>query len=177
MRTFSTVVLLAACIVNPMLSIAADDSPLPRGTREIGLNGIIYVTHDSPEDVFGVITLRGGYYVANKHQIGIDATVFAYSRIQDTYLSAFYRYIFAGTERRVAPFMGASAGANVSRFGGYGGGQSLIVKAEGGLRFMMTSKFAMDVTYNLMYRRKADYTPGLTGPTSSIVTFGFSRIF
>jgi hypothetical protein len=43
---------------------APDDLPLKRGAREVGANGTNYVTHDSPEDPFGVICLRGGYYVA-----------------------------------------------------------------------------------------------------------------
>ena len=57
------------------------------------------MTHDSPEDLFGVVAIRGGYYIAKKRQVGVDAAVFAYSRIQDTYVSGFYRYIFAGGER------------------------------------------------------------------------------
>ncbi len=120
-------------------------------------------------------TLRGGCYFAKKQEVGIDATVFAYSRIQDAYLSGYYRYVFAGGERRVAPFVGASAGANVSQFNYVGSGRSLIVRGEVGVRFLMTSKFSLDVAYNLMYRRNA--TVGLTGTTSSIVTFGFSRTF
>lgn len=159
----------------PVLACAADESPLPRGTKELGLSGTIYVTHDSPEDLFGVVTVRGGYYVAKKQQVGIDATVFAYSRIQDTYLSGFYRYVFAGSERRLAPFVGASAGANLTHFDYIGSQRSLIVKGEAGLRCMMTRKFSLDVSYNLMYRKDAEL--GFTGTTSSILTFGFARIF
>jgi hypothetical protein len=159
----------------PALSRAADDSPLPRGTKELGLSGTIYVTHDSPEDLFGFITLRGGYYVAKKQQVGIDATVFAYSRIQDVYMSGYYRYVFAGGEHRLAPFVGGAVGANVTQFAGYGNQHSMIVRGEAGLRYMMNAKWGFDVTYNLMYRRHAE--EGLTGRTTSVVTFGFSRVF
>lgn len=175
LRLQPCLILATGLLLSPALSPAADDSPLPRGTRELGLSGTIYVTHDSPEDLFGVITLRGGYYVAKKQQVGIDATVFAYSRIQDTYLSGFYRYVFAGTERRLAPFVGGSAGANISHFYYIGSQHSLIVRGEVGVRYLMTSKFSLDVAYNLMYRRNA--TVGFTGTTSSILTFGFSRTF
>jgi len=174
-RIRSCVLLSAGLLLSTTLSSAADDSPLPGGTKELGLSGTVYVTHESPEDLFGVVTLRGGYYVGRNHQVGVDATVFAYSRVQDTYLSGFYRYIFLRGERRIAPFVGAAAGANVSRFDYLGGQNSLIVRGEGGLRFMMSSKFAFDVSYNLMYRRHAEV--GFTGRTSSILTFGFSRIF
>ena len=168
-------VLLAVGLLFPALLSAADDSPLPRGAREIGLSGTIYVTHDSPEDLFGVVTLRGGYYIANRQQVGVDATVFAYSRVQDTYLSGFYRYFFARRERRLAPFVGASAGANVARFNYWGGQNSLIARGEVGVRYMLTNKFGFDAAYNLMYRRDTDF--GLTGSTSSILTFGFSHTF
>ena len=159
----------------PALSCAADVSNLSRGTKEIGLSGTIYVSHDSPEDVFGVATFRGGVYVAKRHLVGVDATVFAYSRIQDTYLSGFYRYIFGGREGRVVPFVGASAGSNLSHFDYFGTQHSLIVRGEVGVRFLMTSRFSLDVAYNLMYRR--DDTMGFTGKTASVVTFGFSRRF
>ncbi len=162
-------------VLVPALSPAGDNSTLARGTKELGLSGTIYVTHDSPADLFGVVTLRGGYYLARKQQVGIDATVFAYSRIQDTYLSGFYRYTFAHDESRLAPFIGASAGANISQFNYIGSERSLIARGEAGVRFVMSPKWGLDVSYNLMYRRNASL--GFTGTTSSIVTFGFSRTF
>jgi len=169
-------ILAAACLVflaTP--SCAADYSLLPRGTREIGLSGIAYVTHDSPEDIFGVVTFRGGYYVAKNHQVGVDATLFAYSRIQDAYLSGFYRYVFAGHERRLCPFVGAAAGANVSHFEYIPTGRSLLISGEAGVRYRMTRAFSFDVTYDLMYRRNGSF--GLTGRTTSVLKFGFARIF
>jgi hypothetical protein len=169
----TSLVLAAGLVLFPALSSGADDSPLPRGTREVGLSGIVYVTHDSPEDLFGLITVRGGYYIAKRQQVGIDATVFAYSRIQDTYLSGFYRYVFAGGERRLAPFVGAAAGANLSHFDVYGSQHSLIVRGEAGVRYMMSGKWGLDVSYNLMYRRHA--VEGLTGAATSVLTFGFAR--
>src|SRR5262245_60888247 len=117
--------LIADGLLFPALSNAADDSILPRGTRELGLSGIAFVTHDSPQDLFGVATARAGYYVAARHQIGVDATVFAYSRIQDTYLSGFYRYVHARGDRRIAPFAGAAAGTNLSHFDQFGTQHSL----------------------------------------------------
>jgi hypothetical protein len=167
--------LAAVGLLFPALACAAEDSPLPRGTKELALSGTIYVSHDSPEDLFGVVTVRGGYYVAKKQQVGIDATVFAYSRIQDAYLSGFYRYVFAGGERRLAPFVGASAGANVAYFGYLGSERSLIVRGELGVRYLLTRRFSLDASYNLMYRRNA--AAGFTGTTSSIVTFGFASTF
>ena len=154
---------------------ASDDSPLPRGAREIAVSGTAYVTHDSPQDIFGVVTFRGGYYVANKQQVGIDTTVFAYSRSQDLYLGGYYRYLFARGERRLVPFVGGGAGANLVHFDYVGEQHSLIVQGQAGLRYMLPRGFAFDVTYNLMYRKNA--TIGFTGTTSSVLTFGFSRTF
>jgi hypothetical protein len=167
--------LSAGLILLPALSCAGDDSLLPRGSKEIGLSGTVFVTHDSPEDLFGVVTVRGGYYVAGRHQVGIGGTVFAYSRVQDAYLTGFYRYVLTGGERRIAPFVGASAGANVSQFNYVGSQHSLILCGELGVRYRMSDKFAFDVSYNLMYRKDAGL--GFTGTTSSILTFGFARIF
>jgi hypothetical protein len=176
MLRLPTGLLLATTLVLlPALSCAADESPLPRGTREVGLSGTVYLTHDSPEDLFGVIGLRGGYYVAKNQQVGVDATVFAYSRIQDVYLSGFYRYIFAGHGRRLAPFIGGAVGANVSQFGYIGSERSLITRGEFGVRYRMTGKCWLDISYNLMYRKDANL--GFTGSTSSIITFGFTRTF
>lgn len=145
------------------------------GNQGTGLSGTIYVTHDSPEDLFGVIMLRGGYYVAGNHQVGVNATVFAYSRIQDVYLTGFYRYFFAAPERHWTPFVGSSVGSNVAHFNYVGAQNALIVQGEAGIRYMMTRKFGIDVSYNLMYRRNARI--GFTGTTTSILTFGFSRTF
>jgi hypothetical protein len=163
-----------AYLLLPGLLCAGDNLFLSRGTKELGISGTIYVTHDSPEDLFGVITLRGGYYFARNHQAGIDATVFAYSRIQDTYLSGYYRYLFAG-ERRIAPFLGASIGSNISHFDYVGSQHSLITCAEAGIRHMISGKFAFDLSYKLMYRK--DAAIGFTGTTSSVLTFGFARTF
>ena len=155
---------------------SAEEIPVPeRDARELGLNGTLYVTHDSPEDLFGVVTVRGGYYVARKQQVGIDATLFAYSRIQDAYVGGYYRYLFARPDRRLAPFFGISAGANVSQFAYVGSQHSLIVKGELGVRYRMTRQVGLDVAYNLMYRRQNDM--GFTGSTTSVITFGFSRTF
>ena len=157
------------------MGCAGDYSTLPRGTKELGLGGTIYVTHDAPEDLFGVITIRGGYYVARRQQIGVDATVFAYSRVQDLYLTGYYRYVFANGERRLAPFVGAAAGANVSQFSYVGSQHSLIVRGEAGLRYMLSKKFSLDTSYNFMYRKNAEI--GFTGTTTSILAFGFSWMF
>ena len=154
---------------------AGDVTPLSRGSKEIGLDGIVYVSHDSPQDLFGVATGRFGYYVAGNHQVGVDATLFAYSRIQDLYLSGDYRYVMAKSERKWAPFFGAGAGANVSHFDFFGSQHSLIAKGEAGLRVFMGRRFALDIAYNLMYREHTDF--GFTGTTSSILMFGFSKVF
>lgn len=157
------------------LSPAADEPLLPRGTRELGLNGTVFVSHDSPEDLFGVAAARGGYYLAKNQQVGADATVFAYSRIQDLYLSGFYRYIFAGTDRHLAPYAGVAVGANVAQFSQVGSERSLIAKGQAGVRCFMGRKFSLDIGYDLMYRRHREI--GFTGRTTSILTFGFSRLF
>ena len=129
-RIFSKLPLGVGLTLLPALSSAGDNSTLERGTKELGLSGTVYVTHDSPADLFGVVGIRGGYYFARRQQVGVDATVFAYSRIQDTYLSGFYRYIFAGSERRLAPFLGESAGANVAHFNYVGSEHSLIMREK-----------------------------------------------
>src|SRR5581483_7308211 len=135
MRRISVVVLLV--LLAPVLLRAGDITPLSRGSKEIGLSGIVYVSHDSPQDLFGVATGRFGYYVAGNHQVAMDATVFAYSRIQDVYLSGDYRYVMARREHRLAPFFGGGVGANVSHFDFFGSQRSLIAKGEAGLRFFM----------------------------------------
>lgn len=167
--------LIAAALFSPALVCAAADPPLPGNTKEIGVSGVIYVTHDSPQDLFGVVTGRFGYYVARNNEVGVDATVFAYSRIQDVYLSGFYRYVFARPEHRLAPFVGAGLGANVSYFDYFGSQRSLIAKGEAGLRFFMGRGCALDVAYNFMYRNHTEF--GFTGTTSSILTFGFAKMF
>jgi hypothetical protein len=167
-------ILLAVVLLAPALS-AADSADLPRGTRELGLSGTVYVSHDSPADVFGVIAARFGIYAFRNHQFGADTTVFAYSRIQDIYLSGFYRYSFARPERRLAPFVGAAAGANIAHFDYLGTGRSPIVKAQGGVRYFFSGKLSLDIGYDLMWRRQS--AMGFTGKTSSIVTFGFSKNF
>jgi hypothetical protein len=168
-------VCLALSLMFPALSCAQDDSPFRRGMRELGLSGIIFVTHDSPEDLFGVVSARGGIYVAKNHQVGIEGTVFAYSRVQDAYLSGYYRYFFARPEHRIAPFVGAGLGSNVTQLNFLGNEHSLIATGQGGLRFLLPGRFSLDVIYNLMYRRND--VRSFTGQTSSVVTFGFSRTF
>ena len=175
LRIASLIQAAVVLTISPALLRAGDDSPLPRGTKELAVSGTIYVTHDSPEDLFGVVTVRGGYYVGRNQEAGIDATVFAYSRIQDTYLSGFYRYVFARAEHHLAPFAGASIGANVSHFNYVGAQHSLIVRSELGVRYLITTKCSFDLSYNLMYRRNAEV--GFTGATTSILTFGFARTF
>jgi len=167
--------LLLLSLLSPALVRADDPPPLPGGTKEIGLSGIVYVTHDSPEDLFGVATGRFGYYVARNHQVGVDATVFAYSRIQDVYTSGYYRYVWAKSQRRWAPFFGGGVGANVSHFASFGSQRSLIAKGEAGVRLFMSRGFGFDISYNFMYRNNTDF--GFTGTTSSILTFGFAKTF
>ena len=169
------VFLLSATLLLPAAACAADLLPLERGARDIGLSGTVYVTHDSPQDLFGFIDFRGGYYVARGQQLGVGATVFAYSRVQDMYMSGFYRYMLTKGDRRLVPFVGASAGANVSHFDQFGTGRSLMVRGEMGVRYLPGGKCAFDVAYNFMWRDKA--TVGFTGPTTSILTFGISRTF
>ena len=174
MRRTSCSILALGLLLAALLR-AADEPQLPRGTRELALNGAIYVTHDAPEDLFGTVTVRGGYYFARNHQVGAAATVFAYSRIQDVYLSGYYRYVFAGAGRHFAPYLGAAAGANVARFNQIGGEHSLIVMGQAGIRCLITPKSALDIGYDFMYRNNAEI--GFTGTTSSILTFGFVRTF
>jgi len=173
MRLHRLVVLSIALV--PALVSAAGDPPLPRGAKEIGVSGVVYVTHDSPQDLFGVASGRFGYYFAGNHEVGVDGTVFAYSRIQDVYLSGFYRYVWARPQRRLAPFFGAGAGANLSHFEFFGSQHSLIAKGEAGLRIFMGRRWALDVAYNLMYRNNTEF--GFTGTTSSILSFGFAKIW
>jgi hypothetical protein len=165
---------VAAVLFLPAL-LSAEDLYLPRGARELSLSGAAYVSHDSPADVFGVLTGRFGVYAWRNHEVGVDATVFAYSRIQDIYVSGFYRYTFARSEHRLAPYAGVAVGANINHFDYFGGGHSLIVKPQVGIRYFLTGKVTFDLGYDLMFRRETTYS--LTGKTSSILTFGFSKIF
>lgn len=166
---------LALMTLAPALSAAPADDPLPRGSWEVELSGTAYVPHDIPADTFGVAIGRFGRYLARNQEVGVDATLFAYSQVEDLYLSGFYRYVFARPGHRLAPFAGAAAGANVARFSNFGSEQSFIAKAEGGLRIFVGGRFAFDVSYNYMYRRKTEF--GFTGTNSSILTFGFAKTF
>ena len=168
-------VLLAVGLLLPALSHAQDDPPFRRGAREIGLSGIAFVSHDSPEDAFGVMSVRAGVYVAKNQQVGIAGTLFAYSRVQDTYLTGYYRYLLLRGEHRVAPFVGAGIGANLSHLNFLGTWHSMIATGEGGVRFLLPGRFSFDLAYNLMYRRET--TMSFTGRTASVVTFGFARTF
>ncbi len=162
-------------LLSAALSCAAQDSGLPRGVKEIGLSGAAYVTHDSPADVFGFVTGRFGIYAARNHQVGVDATMFAYSRTQDVYLSGFYRYTFARSERRLAPYVGGAIGSNLTHFDYIDTERALILKAQAGIRYFLAAKLSLDIGYDLMFRRHTTYS--LTGRTSSLMTFGFSKGF
>ena len=164
----------AVALLLPAL-LSAEDVYLPRGARELSLSGAAYVSHDSPADVFGVLCGRFGVYAWRNHELGVDATVFAYSRIQDIYVSGFYRYTFARSERRLAPYVGVAVGANVEHFDYFATGRSLIVKPQVGVRYFLAGKISFDLGYDLMFRRETAYS--LTGKTSSILTFGFSKLF
>jgi hypothetical protein len=159
----------------PATLFAADHSGLTRGARELALSGAVYLPHDSPADSFGMIAARLGVYVALHHQLGVDATTIAYSRIQDVYLSGFYRCTLARPERRLAPYFGAAFGANVAHFDALPAQHAAIVKAQAGIRYFFTERASLDFGYDLMYRRPTMFS--LTGRTSSILTFGFSKVF
>jgi hypothetical protein len=53
--------------------------------------------------------------------------------------------------------------------------QGMIVKAQTGIRYFFNGGFSLDVGYDLMFRRDAAYS--LSGGTSSVMTFGFSKDF
>ncbi len=146
---------------------------LHRGLREISVSGTAFIPNDSPADTFGLIALRGGYFISRNSEVGVDTTLFAYSRIQDAYLSGFYRLHFPAKGRKLIPFVGVAAGSNIVHFEFWGGAHpTLIAKGEAGLKYVLGKRFTLDAAYNLMYRRNSEV--GFTSKTSSVVTVGFS---
>ncbi len=152
---------------------AGEEEYLRRGLRELSLSGTAFIPHDSPADSFGVVAVRGGYFLSKRSEVGVDSTLFAYSQIQDAYLSGFYRLHFPMKGRRLIPFAGVAAGSNIVHYSFWGGSNpTFIGKGEVGVKYALGKRFALDAAYNLMYRRNPEV--GFTSETSSIVTFGFS---
>jgi hypothetical protein len=151
---------------------AIDPEP-PR--YDLNLSGSAYVPHDSPSDTFGVVTARAGYFLNARNEVGLDSTLFAYSRVQDVYMAGFYRFYFQPKAGRWTPFAGAGAGSNIVHYGYWGTNRTLIAKGEAGVRYLVTPRVAVDLAYNLMYRRNADV--GFTGNYTSVVTFGVAWRF
>jgi len=146
-----------------------------QGDQEVAVNGAFIVPHDDPGAANGQGSFKMGDYFRKNDLVGVDTLVFVAKGSDEVFLSGFYRHLVSTKNPRLFPFVGASAGVDLTRASGEPTGHVLLAKGEVGIKYYLSQRFAFETAYNLEYQRNPGQT--FSQNSDSVVLFGFSYIF
>jgi hypothetical protein len=186
-RKVSSVRVSAAFALVVALAIPAFSQAV-KGDSELGLNGAVIITHQSPISTSGLAAVTYGYYFTNRDQLGfqnisiISGGGGSGTSVTDYFLGDYIHLFPLGSNPKVAPFVGGAAGVLAMTSGGSssatGGGSNsgtFIANGQGGLKFYVSEKTAFEVAYQLLYEQQSGGT--FASNSLSEITFGFTYSF
>lgn len=161
--------------VSPPASFSATDQYQGRGMWDLGFQGSILIPHASASAYEGFAQGSVGYFVSRKSEVGFSASGVFLQGYKDVVLGGFYRQYLLSGEKRVIPYVGGAAGADVVHLSGVGTNGNFAALGEGGVRMFVTKHVAVDVGYSLVYV----HIDGLGFKDSSLsqVSVGFAHVF
>jgi hypothetical protein len=159
--------------VNPRIS--ATDEYQGRGVWDVGFQGSVSIPHASASAYVGFAEGSVGYFVARKSEVGFAASGVFIQGYKDVVLGGFYRQYLVSGEKRVIPYVGAAAGADIVHYSVSGTNGNFAAIGQGGLRMFVTKHVALDVGYNLVYVRINGL--GFKDSSLSQVSVGFAHVF
>jgi hypothetical protein len=144
-------IMLAVCLLAFAQGLPAQQTG---GEKELGIGGILSVSHAAKLDGNATALFSVGKYVRRQHFLGVNllpmVTFGGESNSVGGFFGGNYRYLFAVENRRTFPFVGVGGGAFV--IGGTGSnavtGSGL---AEVGVKTYFSARTSLDVAYNFLY--------------------------
>lgn len=146
-----------------------------KGDSEIGLSGSVSIPNSDPGTTSGSVFVSYAYYFRKNDSVGAyTLATFAKNSFTIGPLVE-YRHLFSTKNPKVYPFLGAAGGFAFDHQGGdfssnsWGG----TAAGEGGIKFFVSQRTALDVTYYFIYTTGQS---GFANSTSNLIAFGFTHI-
>lgn len=146
-----------------------------QGDKEVAVNGAFIVPHDDPSGANGQGDFKMGDYFRKNDLVGVESLAFVAKGYDEVFQSGFYRHLVPTKNPRLFPFVGASAGVDLTRSSGAPMGHVLLAKGEVGVKYFLGRRFAIETAYNFEYQRNPGQT--FSQNSDSVILFGFSYIF
>jgi hypothetical protein len=166
---YRTLLLLGVGIVDAECSLAQQ----VKGDRELELNGAFTIPHSDPGSATGVATVGYGYYFRKNDLLGMDTLTMINKDSQMVYAQGRIRHLFSMRDPTVYPFVGVMGGGIM--MSGSGGSNSGIGTGEAGVKFFVSQRTAVEISYDLLYVHQSGGS--FVDNTTSTINVGFTHIF